>query len=166
MPMLTGTLELHDIDNVERFCADIAHKRHEKIRAAFAQAGRNYGTHAQEDFLAYLIDACWQLSLTYRPGGIRFSTYAGHHLRHHVVENFLRTELGRTVWKFKTHTYERPRPIIESLDARPDDPDPETHRDPPRDRDTSDLVRLLRTRSSDEAWRDDTRRTPLPHRAA
>jgi hypothetical protein len=114
--ILNGTLTLHDIADVEAFCSTVARRREEVVRTAFVQAGRNFDHYAQQDYTAFLIAKCWEASLEYRPGGITFSTYAGYELRHHATAEFIRSELKRTVWKFSTHTYERPRPTLIPLD--------------------------------------------------
>lgn len=73
--MLTGTLELHDITDVEAFCTTIANGRL-----------RQYNELDQEDLIAYLIAQCWILSKRYKPGGISFSTYAGTTLRRRIID--------------------------------------------------------------------------------
>lgn len=152
--MLNGTLTLHDIRDVEAFCAEL-------IPASTSREDR-------EDLHAYLIETCWELSLHHKPGTRSFSARAGQILRQRR-HDWQRQRNGRTRWQFATHTYERPRPILVSHDDLGDG----LHAalatpgwDHARDGDPRDLVRLLRERSSDEAWRDDQRRKTLPRRAA
>lgn len=149
--MLNGTLTLHDIRDVEAYCTNILQRTNHPH---------------DEDTLAYLIATTWELSLTYQPGRLSFSTWAGTTLRQRLNDH-TRTTKGRTVWRFKNRTYTRTLPTITSLDdphAR--QPEPTPHGDPAADRDTDRLVRLLRSRSSDEAWRDHSTHTPPKSRAA
>jgi hypothetical protein len=164
--MLNGTLELHDIRDVEAFCATILTERIGYLQNAFDKAGRTFTSHNAEEYVTFLVERCWERSLDPNQWRTSFSGWVGVKLRHYDTVQYLRNELKRNTWKFATHTYERPRPIIESLDTGSHEPLTETHRDPPRDRDASDLVRLLRTRSSDEAWRTHKDRKSLPQRAA
>lgn len=172
--MLNGTLSLHDIRDVEAFCTNIAEG-----------PLRQHNPHQQEDLIAYLVEECWILSTRYQPGGITFSTWARATLQRRIHDH-LRKRDGRTTWQFADRTYERERPILVSIDEAAGHTSTtgqqltydhaaqrglhglvtETHRDPPPHGNPSDLVRLLRTRSSDEAWRDYKRRTPMPSRAA
>lgn len=134
MGYLNGTLPLHDIRDVEAFCNDIIHRRHLQLTP-----------HQHEDLLAYLIEETWELSTRYQPGGITFSTWAGNTLRRRLVDH-IRTRDGRTIWRFATHTYERPRPTIISLDTELGHPQRHQHLDDPAPSDT-DLDRVLRTRT-------------------
>jgi hypothetical protein len=103
--LLGSRLALHDVEDVERFCAAIVQ------RSRF-----NLGHYEHEDLTSYLIEECWQLSLRFEPGGIRFSTYAGNTLGKRCHDWF-RTHNGRTKWAFKDRVYERPpRPQFISLD--------------------------------------------------
>jgi DNA-directed RNA polymerase specialized sigma24 family protein len=143
--MLNGVLTLHDIKDVEAFTAAILKGRRD------------------EDLHAYLIEETWLLSTRYKPGGnITFSTWARTTLERRLID-YTRKEQG-------DHRYHsgrnRPELISIDMDTRPHDTQPQTHRDPPPHRDASDLVRLLRTRSSDEAWNHNKRRQSLPNRAA
>jgi hypothetical protein len=89
---------------VESFCAAIAR------RYALPQQ-------EQEDLIAWLIAITWELSLRYDGSqGSRFSAYARHVLVRRAPD-WRRQRDGRTVWKFKDHTYERPRPEFVSVDS-------------------------------------------------
>jgi len=105
--MLAGTLALHDIRDVELYCARILHR-----------ANLDLAHHDSEDLLAYLVETCWELSLGYRPNGQphRFSSYAAPILQRRVTD-WQRKKNGRTTWKFATHTYERPRPVVVNIDS-------------------------------------------------
>jgi hypothetical protein len=164
--MLNGTLAIHDIRDVEAFCTDILNDRRNYLESAFAKAGRAFTQHNAEDYITYLIERTWERSQDQTQWRTSFSGWVGTKLRHYDTVEYLRLELKRTVWKFADRTYERQRLILEPLDLRPDEPDPQTQRDHPPDRNADQLVRLLRTRSSDEAWRHHKRRKTLPHRAA
>jgi hypothetical protein len=61
---------LHDVDDVEGFCASAIHRR-----------GLELSHHDRQDLLAFLVSETWRLSGVYEPGGrVRFSTFATHHL--------------------------------------------------------------------------------------
>jgi DNA-directed RNA polymerase specialized sigma24 family protein len=171
--MLNGTLELWDIRDAEAYCAGLL--RNAKL---------NLTTDDHEDALAYLIETAWELSTKDpQPWRTSFSGWLTPILRLRIVD-WQRQRHGRSTWQFKNHTYQRARPELVSYEAEANvhsrnegnNTDrytdrlaraiTETHRDPPRDRDASDLVRLLRTRSSDEAWRTHKDRKSLSHRAA
>lgn len=150
--MLNGTLTLHDIQDVEAFCTTILDKR---------------GLHDHpdhDDILAYLIATTWELSTTYEPHLASFSTYAGTALRNRLTDRARST--GRTIWKFRNRTYTRTLPTIVPLDDATREAHTTPSRDPAADRDTDHLVRLLRERSSSEAWDHDLNRQTLPRRAA
>jgi hypothetical protein len=172
--MLNGTLALHDIRDVEAF-----------VTAIVKRADLQLLTEETEDLNAYLIATTWELSLKYHAGRISFSTWAQHTLRKRIID-WQRQKYGRSTWQFKDSTHYRKRPTIVSIDE-PRGHYSETGSEltydhaaerglhstvtpssghPPRDRDASDLVRLLRTRSSDEAWRTHKDRKSLSHRAA
>jgi hypothetical protein len=97
-------LQLHDIDDAERF-----------VGAIVSRSGFSLSFHDAEDLGEYLLVECWQLSLRYQAGGISFSTYAGNTLRRRSVD-WIRQQNGRTVWKFKDRIHERPRPALVSFD--------------------------------------------------
>lgn len=104
--MLTGKLALHDVRDAEAFCA----------RLIPNQWRDQLEPHDEEDLLAYLVETCWELSLTYRPGHIAFSTLAGTTLRRRLTD-WLRNRSGRTVWKFADYTYEREAITVLSADT-------------------------------------------------
>lgn len=87
--------------------------------------GLELSWHEQDDALAYLCAACWQLSLEYDParnpghlhpsGG--FAGWATYRLKQRYVD-WRRQQHGRTRWTFGNgEVYERMRPQILSLDA-------------------------------------------------
>ena len=143
--MLTGTLKLHGIDDVERFAVAIVHR-----------SGIELSDHDREDLVAYLVAETWQLSVRYQPGGISFSTWAGTTLRKRLVD-WQRKRFGRTRFVFHDRIIERPRPQLVSLDA--DDPDGtplgatvgSLAGDPAADR-SPDLARLLGAGGRSRAW--------------
>jgi hypothetical protein len=124
--ILYGTYSLLGIADVEAFTARIIQRSQLDELSA----------HDREELHAYLISECWRESTRFEPGGITFSTLAGHVLRRRVTD-WKRARYGRTVWKFRTRTYIRPTTIIVSLDAD----------DPERGR----LVDTLATQTSDPA---------------
>jgi hypothetical protein len=150
--VLNGRLSLWDIRDAEAFCKPIA------------QQAQLTSHHDREELLAYLITELWILSKRYEPGGITFSTWAGHTLRQRTYD-WQRTRYGRTTWQFKDRTYTRTLPTIVSTDTLPGgnrslstpDGDLATHG-------VSDLAGLLRTRSSTEAWDNHPDRPRLPRR--
>lgn len=154
-PVLNERFALHDIRDVEAYCAQILHRHDHQLNPT-----------DREDLLAYLIETAWELSLKYDPAGrpARFGVYA-HPILQRRVTDWKRQRHGRTTWTFGTHTYTRPRPVVESLDEL-GHAEPEAGRDPAAHGDTGDLVRLLRARGSSEAWDNDTGRKAVPPRAA
>ena len=109
--MLNSRLALHDVDDAEGFCAQLA-----------GRAGLELSFHEREDLLAFLIATCWFLSTKYEPGGMAFSTYATYTLKLRIVD-WQRAKKGRSKWQFKDSTYERPRVQLVSLDALDTDGD-------------------------------------------
>ena len=107
MSLLSSGFALHEIEDVERFCAGI-----------LKQAGLALSHHEREDLLCYLVETAWELSLRYERGdhGSRFGFYAKAILVKRV-HDWRRQRYGRTVWKFAGRTYERPRAEFVSLDA-------------------------------------------------
>jgi DNA-directed RNA polymerase specialized sigma24 family protein len=150
--VLHGRLSLHGIEDAEAFCRNIAHNAELP----------NY--HDREDLLAYLIAELWILSTRYEPGGISFSTWAGHTLRQRT-HDWKRQRYGRTTWQFKDRTHTRTLPTLVSIDAHPGDdrPLPSPNGDSSA-HSVSDLAGLLRTRGSTEAWDNHPDRPRLPRR--
>ena len=146
--MLNGTLTLHDIRDTEAFIARIL--------------PRGLNPQERDDLTAWLIAEAWILSTRYRTGGVAFSTYAGTLLRQRA-HDWQRQHHGRTTWRFATHTHIRVIPQHVPLDDPRAEPPPRW--DPPADS-AADLTRLLRTRSSNEAWRPHIRHPRMPRRAA
>jgi hypothetical protein len=100
-------LQLHDVQDAERFVSAIASK-----------SGLTLSYHDREDLQQYLLAECWRLSLKYEPGRGSTKSFAGWattNLRLGVIE-WQRQRFGRTRWKFRDSTYERKRPTIVSLD--------------------------------------------------
>ena len=142
--MLTGTLSLHEIDDVEAFTLAIVQRSRLEL-----------SHHDREDLVAYLLTECWRLSLRFEPGGISFSTYAGTTLRGRLVD-WQRKRFGRTRYVFSDRVLERKLPELVSLDADDSNGDPLGDNlgtragDPAADRDP-DFERLLRTGSGTRA---------------
>ena len=107
MSLLSSAFRLHDLEDVERFCAGI-----------LQQSGPRLSHHEHEDALSWLIETAWELSLRYEPGDrpARFGFYAKSILVKRV-HDWRRQRYGRTVWKFAGRTYERPRIELVSLDS-------------------------------------------------
>jgi DNA-directed RNA polymerase specialized sigma24 family protein len=97
--------DLHDVDDAEAFAGAIA-----------SRSGLHLNFHEFEELVTYLVEAAWELSLRYRPGGISFSSWAGTTLRLRIIE-WRRHRDGRTKWQFANGVvHERPRPAVVSLD--------------------------------------------------
>jgi DNA-directed RNA polymerase specialized sigma24 family protein len=123
--MLNGTLTLHGIRDTEAFCTHI-----------LQNAKLQLTEHDRQDLLTYLIEECWILSTRYQPGGITFSTYAGHTLRNRITD-WLRTNK-------QDHRYPT-RYTLHPLDNQLDHTHTTSPLDHPEHRDP-DLLRLLRDR--------------------
>lgn len=147
--MLNGKLSLHDIDDVAAYCGNILNEKRHVLEATFAKAGRQFNYQDAENYLAFLIERCWERSQT-GEWHSSFSGWVGAQLRSYDTPQFLRDELGRTVWKFKTHTYERPRPVVVGLE----DSELESAITDIEDVGVVDLVRALRTGHSKTARGD------------
>ncbi len=133
--MLNGILALHDVRDVEAFCATIIHRSRLEL-----------DEHQHEDLLAYLVETAWQLSTADpQPWRTSFSGYATPLLRLRIID-WQRKRHGRTRWQFAGYTRTRTRPTLVSLD----DPQhggleqPRTRHalDPADDR-SPDLLRVL-----------------------
>jgi DNA-directed RNA polymerase specialized sigma24 family protein len=98
-------LTLFDVDDV----FGLAH-------GIVSRSGLHLSWHDREDLVAYLAELAWELSLTYDAGRGSFSNFATVRLRQRTTD-WMRQRKGRTVWKFKTHTYVRPRVDLVSLDG-------------------------------------------------
>jgi len=99
---------LHNITDVEAFCATIVHR---------TTPGLN--EHQHEELLTYLIEECWILSQRFEQRNILFSTYAGTTLRARAAEWRGRINTPRTRWVFKGGVYERPTVKLVPLDDQP-----------------------------------------------
>jgi DNA-directed RNA polymerase specialized sigma24 family protein len=100
-------LRLHDVEDVAGLLAGI-------VRAG----GLNLSYHDREDLEAELLVFAWRLAEKYDPARGSFSNYLFRCARLEVVD--WQRRRFRTVWKFKTHTYTRPRPKFVSLDTERD----------------------------------------------
>jgi hypothetical protein len=103
--LLNGTFSLLGIADVEAFTGRIVER-----------SGLRLSVEDRDDLHVYLIEECWELSTRYQPSRISFSSYAGTNLRLRVVD-WQRGRFGRTRWVFKDRVYERPQPVLVSLDA-------------------------------------------------
>jgi len=105
--LLNSKLALHEVEDVEGVCV-----------STLQRSGLELSQADREDCLTYLIETAWKLSLAYDAGGreSRFGVYLSRRLRTQIYE-WQRQRFGRRVWKFKTHTYVRPRVDLVSLDA-------------------------------------------------
>lgn len=66
MALLGRPWALHNVDDVERFAAQIIERR----RLHWLQP------HERDDLLTYLVEAAWELSLRWQPNGYAFSQWA------------------------------------------------------------------------------------------
>ena len=139
--MLAPPLPLHDVRDVEALC-----------RAVLRRADLRLPHHEEEDALAYLISAAWELSERWDPTKDRarekgrepsFAASAERDRRRRLVD-FQRSRY-RTRWVPKGYVYERQRPDLVSLNDEGrggvDEALAARSGDRPADRD-SDLPRL------------------------
>jgi hypothetical protein len=98
-------LPLHDVDDVFALASGIVNR-----------SGLSLTWHDREDLIAFLTETAWCLSLDYDARLGSFSNFATVRLRQRTTD-WMRQRNGRTVWKFKTHTYIRPRVDLVSLDG-------------------------------------------------
>lgn len=117
--MLNSTYRLHDIDDVEAFCAHVAQLFYGRTQTRLSPS-------EHEDLIAYLIVETSKLSERYTPTTpqARFHSYA-HSLLNHRCTDWLRLHRGRSRWSWGDGTvYERKRPTLLSLDrAAGNDPE-------------------------------------------
>lgn len=118
--MLHGVLTLHDIRDVESFCADTIPKTWTDQLAA----------HDHEELLDYLIVIVWELSRNKR-WHTSFSGWVTPRL-HQRRHDWLRKRNGRTVWKFAHTEYRRELPTLLEYDDtfQSADVDPAEHLEP------------------------------------
>jgi DNA-directed RNA polymerase specialized sigma24 family protein len=102
--MLSSTLTLHDVRDVESLCARVVERSGVELRS-----------HERDDLMAYLVSECWVLSRRYEAGGIKFSTWATTTLKLRAID-WVRKERGRTRWQFTGRVHERKQPALLSLD--------------------------------------------------
>ncbi len=89
--VLHGTLTLHDIEDVEAYCAHIVLIQLREWRA-------HLGPEDYDDLITFIIETVWELSTRYdhRPGST-FSTYAGRIARLRIADWYRRhPEFGRS----------------------------------------------------------------------
>lgn len=86
MQVYRQRISYHDIKDVEQFCVRIIHR-----------SGLELASHEHDDLLCYLVETCWELSEIFRPGGIRFTTYAHTTLSRRTID-WVRKHRGRTSW--------------------------------------------------------------------
>lgn len=117
MSMLNGRLDLHGV-NAEKLANSVLNEALRSRNIALDEFRR-------EDLLADLVSCAWELSLRYDrrrqqattdlrfrdPG---FQGWAAPYLKLRVIDWFRKTN-GRTKWQFADYVYERPKPIIVSL---------------------------------------------------
>ena len=101
------TYRLHDVEDVAGLLA-----------ATIRASGLKLSYHDREDLEAELLVFAWKLSDKYDPARGSFSNYLFKCARLEAVD--WQRRRFRTVWKFKTHTYTRPRPEFISLDTERD----------------------------------------------
>lgn len=78
--LLPTPLSLHDVRDVEGLARGVLSRRLESWGAYLRPA-------EYEDALSFLVQTCWELSLTYDPSkGLSFSTYATRTLKLRVVD--------------------------------------------------------------------------------
>jgi DNA-directed RNA polymerase specialized sigma24 family protein len=146
--MLNGTLQLHDIRDVEAYC-----------RTLLQNARLEITQHDAEDALAYLVETAWELSTKEpRQWHTSFSGWLTPLLRLRIID-WQRQRYGRITWTFRDYERDtgrrpqnltRPRPSIHSLDDQLADPHATSTMGNPEHRDP-DLVRLLTRRASPNA---------------
>lgn len=151
--MLQGTLTLHDIRDVEAHCTWIIQRS--RITPQTAD---------HEDLLAYLIATCWELSLPPQRWHTSFNGWATPLLQLRTID-WYRQRHGRTRYQFSTHTYERPQPILLSLNDQLDQPHTTSPSDP-EDLCDPDLQRILDPRNSTRTRDLQTLGIRTPQRAA
>jgi hypothetical protein len=157
--VLNGVLALHDINDVEAYCAHILNK-----------ARLTLTPQDHEDALAYLITAAWHLSTTYKPGTRSFSGYAGKHLPRRLIDWQRQRKDTRypSNTKYTTVSIDEPAGHIglptynhtsrnDGIRDRLAQADLAASHDNPRDRNADQLVRLLRKRSRQPTRNNNTR---------
>lgn len=107
MPLLNGTLQLHDIQDVEKFARRILDNHLRKTRGTLNHTDT-------EDALAYLVETAWELSLTYNPERTSsFSKYAYTRLSLRIID-WYRTRFYRD--QTNTDWYRRNNPNAKTID--------------------------------------------------
>jgi DNA-directed RNA polymerase specialized sigma24 family protein len=103
--VLGSPLVLHDVHDTQALCRRIIQRAHLEL------------THYdEEDLHAYLVATCWELSpTTPAPWHSSFSGWVTPLLRLSIID-WKRKRHGRTRWQYASHTYERPRPQLVSID--------------------------------------------------
>jgi hypothetical protein len=129
--VLNGTLALNGIHDVEAFCIYIL----KRLKLT---------PHEHEDALAYLIEETWILSTHHKPGAGTFPAHAATRLPQRLIDWQRKRKDTRYPSNTRYTTIHTDDPTIRrQLERTHTNP---SHNDPP-DRNTDQLVRLLRTRS-------------------
>jgi len=150
--MLNGTLALHDIRDTEAF-----------VKAIIDRTKPAPTHHDREDIAATLIAITWELStLNPQPWRTSFAGWITPTLRLRIID-WRRQHHGRTRWTQPrtgngtqyADLYERHLPeLIPIHDLTVRDLAATAEMDTRGDRDTNDLLRILRAGASDEALRE------------
>jgi len=109
--VLNGTLELHGLD-VDPFAIRVVDATLRKRNIVISDA------HRREELLAFVVAELWVASRKF--DAQRYPSYeqfAAGVIQRKIIDYF-RKELGRTVWKFGSYTYERSPVEVFSLDDR------------------------------------------------
>lgn len=109
--MLNGRLQLHGCSDVELLCVKVLNNWERRTNTSLNTSDR-------EDAVAFLIAAAWEIAeFKFDPNrGVRFDSHVFPILAFRLVD-WLRLDEGRTKWQFATHTYERPKTTVLSLDG-------------------------------------------------
>jgi hypothetical protein len=143
--VLNGRLELHDIRDTEAFCTYILN------RSRLTLTPQDH-----EDALAYLIQEAWILSTRHRPGNTPFSAHAATRLPQRLID----WQRQRKDTRYPSNTrYTTVSIHSHAVRSRLEQPDLNGSHDDPRDRNTDQLVRLLRTRSRQPTRNNNETRT-------
>jgi hypothetical protein len=105
--LLGGTLELHGVD--------VEHVASKELRRTLHKLGGFLDEHEREDALAYVISEVWRASLDFDPARGSFDARANFVASRRLADWF-RKRHGRSRWVWSSHTYERERPALVSLE--------------------------------------------------
>ena len=153
--LLPQRLELFDVPDIE----DVARR---VLKGYCTKNGTRLGLADQEDCVAFLVAEAWIVSERFDASrGAPFSAIIRVRLSFRCTD-WMRGRLGRSTWKFSSHTYTRERPVPLSLDGGAPGDEPgrslsetlaDERGDLAADRDTDGVSRLLNARAV-EADRD------------